>query len=131
MALPLFLLSRCYPRLIITDSDSDSACFLSSQAWLWQQVDVIMPELYIPTTATADFTRGMLREAERLVSVARAAGNTKLGIVPFTWMRFDNDNKRFLDVERLAAEFEVPFEFPHVEAVLVWGDPVSDCAMTV
>lgn len=38
-------------------------------------------------------------------------------------MRYGNDDKDFLDPEHLVAEFEVPFEFPHVESVLVWGDP--------
>ena len=43
--------------------------------------------------------------------------------MPFTWMRYKDDSKTFLDEVHLKAEFEVPFEFPHVESVLVWGDP--------
>ena len=58
---------------------------------------------------------------------AHAAGNTKLSIVPFTWQRYSHappgNADPFLDLEHLQAEFEVPFEYPHVEAVLVWGDP--------
>jgi hypothetical protein len=38
-------------------------------------------------------------------------------------MRYGNDDKVFLDPVHLSAEFEVPFEFPHVESLLVWGDP--------
>ena len=107
-------------------------------AWLWPLVDVLMPELYISEKVNADFTRGMLREAERIVANTAATTATSdsrrrshsprqqaaaLEIVPFTWMRFDDNNTRFLDAERLSAEFEVPFEFPHVKSMLVWGDP--------
>jgi hypothetical protein len=92
-------------------------------AWLWEQVDVLMPELYIRSEDNADYIRGMLRETERLVSAAHAAGNKKLAIVPFTWMRYGNNDTQFLDEAHLKAEFEVPFEFPNVESVLVWGDP--------
>lgn len=87
--------------------------------WLWNQVDVLMPELYISEGQDASYIRGYLKEAERLVQNAHAAGNTKLSIVPFTWQRYSHTDTKFLDVEHLRAEFEVPFEFPHVEAVLV------------
>ena len=97
--------------------------------WLWNQVDVLMPELYISQSLDESYIRGYLRETERLVANAHAAGNTGLSIVPFTWQRYDHtaDPKAdpFLDLEHLHAEFEVPFEFPHVEAVLVWGDPAG------
>jgi hypothetical protein len=75
----------------------------------------------------ASYIRGYLTETERLVAAAHAAGNTKLSIVPFTWQRYSHappgNSSPFLDLQHLQAEFEVPFEFPHVEAVLVWGDP--------
>ena len=87
--------------------------------WLWNQVDVLMPELYLSEDEDASFIRGYLTETERLVQNAHAAGNTKLSIVPFTWQRYSRTDTKFLDLEHLKAEFEVPFEFPHVEAVLV------------
>lgn len=87
--------------------------------WLWNQVDVLMPELYISEDEDASFIRGYLKETERLVQNAHAAGNTKLSIVPFTWQRYSRTDTKFLDLEHLKAEFEVPFEFPHVEAMLV------------
>jgi hypothetical protein len=91
--------------------------------WLWNQVDVLMPELYISEGQGTSYIRGYLEETERLVTNAHAAGNTKLSIVPFTWQRDKRADAQFLDLEHLRAEFEVPFEFPHVAAVLVWGDP--------
>ena len=78
-----------------------------------------MPELYISEGQDASYIRGYLKEAERLVQNAHAAGNTKLSIVPFTWQRYSHADTKFLDLEHVQAEFEVPFEFPHVEAVLV------------
>jgi hypothetical protein len=61
--------------------------------WLWNQVDVLMPELYMPKLWGADYIRGMLREAERLVTAAHANGNTKLAIVP---CRHTRDSSRTL-----------------------------------
>ena len=49
-----------------------------------------MPELYISQSVDGSYIRGCLRETERLVANAHAAGNTKLSIVPFTWQRYDH-----------------------------------------
>jgi hypothetical protein len=60
-------------------------------AWLWGQVDVLMPELYMPTSWGAGFTRGMLREAERLA----VQFNPNIAIVPYTWQRYVVFNPNF------------------------------------
>ena len=70
----------------------DHSLFFDSLAWLWELVDVLMPELYISKGESGMFIRGTLTEAERIVAAARAAGNKKLTIVPYTWIRYYDVN---------------------------------------
>eukprot|EP01012_Entosiphon_sulcatum_P011480 TRINITY_DN16991_c0_g1_i1.p1 TRINITY_DN16991_c0_g1~~TRINITY_DN16991_c0_g1_i1.p1 ORF type:complete len:468 (-),score=56.55 TRINITY_DN16991_c0_g1_i1:31-1434(-) len=90
-------------------------------AWLWQEVDVLMPELYFKTVnetlQSAYFNRGLMGEAERVLAAHARPGT---GIVPYTWQRAGHD---FLTPDDLRAQMLLPYEFQHTEAVLVWGDP--------
>ena len=51
------------------DTDVFVLAGLHALAWLWERVDVLMPELYIRSEDNADYIRGMLRETEELLVV--------------------------------------------------------------
>lgn len=97
--------------------------------WLWNEVDALFPVLYLKNKAkipygpnNATFVRQLLNESERIVQQTLQATGRRLDVVPFSWMRA-GAGPYWLPVKDLEADFQIPFEFPSVASVLVWGDP--------
>ncbi len=91
-----------------------------SLQWLWEEVDVFMPSLYLHTnTQGANFVRQILNRTEHAIELATPARLEKnlppQTIAPFVRMRYGDDSKRFLSEEHARTEFIVPFEFDFME----------------
>jgi len=99
---------------------------------LWQQVDVLLPSIYMPYISTGNMSilinnlHYVKRKIEEAIRLKNIVNRSDLTIYPYTWHRYhDPFDKNFLQYSDIQLEYEYPY-YEKLDGLILWSSETTE-----
>jgi len=121
-----------YPGMPYWCNDKTETCkqqkiYNDNMLDLWEQVDVLLPSIYMPYNSTGDlgvyirnmeYVKRKVNEAERI--------NKMFGrnhdIVVYTWHRYHDPPNDLISYNEFLIQYDYTYRFPEVDGLILWSN---------
>jgi len=103
---------------------------------LWDNVDVLLPSIYIPYISTSNYTvfinnyDYVERKIKESIRIKNIMNRPDVNILPYTWHRYhDPYDKHFLVKGDVYLEYKLPYNFEEIDGLILWSSENNEQRM--